>query len=177
VLAASDLSAGDLVVTEIMNDPDGTADADGEWFEVFNASGRILDLEGLVVRDDGTDSFSVAFPLFIFPRDHFVFARNEDEGVNGGVEADYDYPDGFALANGGDELILETPGGTEIDRVEYVGGPSWPDPTGASMQLDKAQYAGDNNDGGNWCISSVLAPIWIDSPDRGTPGYWNTFCL
>jgi hypothetical protein len=151
-------------------------DSTGEWFEVYNASGRSLDITGLVVRDDGTNSFTVLVPLVLSPRLHAVFGINASETVNGGVTINYDYPNSFSLGNGADEIVLETAGGVEIDRIEWDGGAAWPDLNGQSMNLNRSDYAGNNNDGNNWCAASMLAPIWIDSPDQGTPGYWNTFC-
>ena len=41
------------------------------------------------------------------------------------------YGSSFSLANGDDELILENAMLTEIDRVEWDGGPTFPDPSGA----------------------------------------------
>ena len=37
-IAVSDLNAGDLVISEIMHDPDAVSDYRGEWFEVYNAT-------------------------------------------------------------------------------------------------------------------------------------------
>lgn len=46
--AACPLAEGDLVITEVFADPEG-GDAGKEWFEIYNASGRELDLRGLRV--------------------------------------------------------------------------------------------------------------------------------
>ena len=51
-----------------------------------------------------------------------------------------------------------------MDRVEYDGGPNWPDPTGASMEL--TDLTADNNDGSNW----VTSPTDLGNGDFGTPG-------
>ena len=64
-----------------------------------------------------------------------------------GVTLFYQYA-GIALANGADELVLRDTGGVEMDRVEWDGGPGFPDPNGASMSL--IDPALDNNVGANW---------------------------
>ena len=69
--------------------------------------------------------------------------------------------------NSDDEVILLMNGGAEIDRVEYDGGPSFPDPSGASMALKDPSL--DNNVGSNWCVSSTP----YGAGDRGTPGAAN----
>lgn len=46
--------AGDLVISEVMIDPEGT-DTGGEWFEVFNTLGTPLDLKGLTLYVRDTD--------------------------------------------------------------------------------------------------------------------------
>ncbi|MEM1081874.1 MAG: lamin tail domain-containing protein, partial [Pseudomonadota bacterium] len=57
--------------------------------------------------------------------------------------------------------------GTEIDRVEYDGGPLFPNPNGASMSL--ADPATDNNVSSNWC-EAITA---FGDGDLGTPGAAN----
>jgi uncharacterized repeat protein (TIGR01451 family) len=96
-----------------------------------------------------------------------VLGRNADPAKNGGVPVNYTY-DGFQLANGADEVILEC-NGLEVDRVGYDGGPTFPNAAGASMQLRKLGL--DNNVGGHWCESGASWPG--GAGDRGTPGSTN----
>ena len=49
VLTVDQLVAGDLVVTEIMNNPAVVTDNVGEWFEIYNNSGREINLNGLEI--------------------------------------------------------------------------------------------------------------------------------
>ena len=51
------------------------------------------------------------------PGEYFVFGTNLDLGTNGGIVVDYDFG-AFQLSNGDDEIVL-TFGGVEIDRVNY----------------------------------------------------------
>ena len=59
------LSPGALWVNEIMADPGQVADTNGEWFEIYNSTPSTIDLMGLMVRDDGSDAFTVNTSLVI----------------------------------------------------------------------------------------------------------------
>jgi hypothetical protein len=168
------LQPGDLIVTEIMNNPFVVSDADGEWFEIFNASSSTVDLRGLEIRDDGSDSHVIAGldPVNIAPGQYFVLGINDNPLFNGGATVDYEYPSGFALANGGDEIEI-VDGATVIDRVAWDGGPSFPDLNGASMSLNpEFLNAADNDLGFNWCESTSA----LSGGDLGTPGATNDAC-
>ncbi len=165
---------GELVITEIMNNPQAVADADGEWFEVTNISLVPLDLDGMVIRDNGTDSHVVAGPLVVQPSASLVFGINGDVATNGGVNVDYVYT-GVSLGNGSDEIILELggPSPTLIDAVAWDNGATFPDPNGASMSLDPAAFDPQaNDDGSNWCEGFLL----YGSGDLGSPGFYNPPC-
>lgn len=172
VAGVDSLQTGDLVITEIMQNPSGSvADENGEWFEVYVAASEAVDLQGLVVEDDGSDSFTVGSSLVVQPGSYVVFANNGEASTNGGVTVDYAYT-GMSLGNGDDELVL-TNGSVEIDRVAYDGGPVFPDPTGASMQLDPDHRNDtDNDSGANWCESSAT----FGDGGLGTPGASNGAC-
>jgi hypothetical protein len=74
----------------------------------------------------------------------------------------------FNLGNADDEIIILTPYENEIDRLEYDGGTTFPDPNGKSMEL--IYHNLDNNDGSNWIESGNMLP----SGDYGTPGEGNS---
>jgi len=160
---------GDLVISEIMQNPDALLDEDGEWFEVTNTSGMDLDLQGLVVTDAGIDSHVIQKETIVAAGTAAVIAVSE-------AAADVvDYVnDAFTLGNGADELIISTIGGTVIDEVWWDGGLLYPDPTGASMSLDP-NVVGDlwaGMDGLNWC--EATSPFFTG--DYGTPGATNDPC-
>ena len=119
-LFAAVIQPGDLLISEIMADPDKVNDSMGEWFEIFNASGQTFDLNGLRLHDDGSDSHNISHgsPLIIAPGQYFIFGRNGDSGTNGGYTADYVYS-GFLLANTVDEIVLSQ-ASTEIVRLNYT---------------------------------------------------------
>jgi hypothetical protein len=170
------ISPGDLVINEIMKDPDVVNDKYGEWFEIYNAATEEIDLRNLEIKDGNTSPNRFVIegeePIFIQPNNYFVFGCNDDLAQNGRLEVDYQYPyylqNGFRfqLANGDDEIIILS-GNTEIDRVEYDDGVNWPDLNGASMAL--LEPGVDNNDGGNWTTSTTS----YGDGDLGTPGEAN----
>ena len=147
----------EIVITEIMQNPDAVFDSNGEWFEIFNPTASAIDIDGWTISDLGTDSHTISNggPLLVPAGGFLVLARNDNFLTNGGVTVDYEYS-GITLANGDDEVILVDDLANEIDRVEYDGGPNFPDPTGASMSLITPDL--DNNGGGNWCEAST--PYW-----------------
>lgn len=163
---------GDLIVTEIMQNPSMVSDTAGEWFEVYNATATTLDLAGLTIRDWGTDSFSIGAPVYVSPGEYFVFGREGNPGLNGGLTVDYVFT-GMNLGNSDDELEIVNGGGVVIDTVVWDGGPDFPDPNGASMSLD-AGILDDllNDDGLSWCEASSA----FGMGDLGTPGAANDSC-
>ncbi|MDV7144403.1 ExeM/NucH family extracellular endonuclease [Tropicimonas sp. TH_r6] len=152
-----------IVITEIMQNPNAVSDGDGEWFEIYNDGLSAVDLENWVISDDGSDFFDVLGSLLIQPGEYLVFGNNGDSSTNGGVTVDYEYS-GMFLSNSADELVLTDADGGEQDRVEWDGGPAFPDPNGASMQL--LDVSADNNLGANW----TTATDPYGAGDLGTPG-------
>ncbi len=171
-------SAGDIIITEIMQNPDFVGDSNGEYFELYNTTGSSIDINGWAITDAGSDSHTISNggPLDIVAGAYLVLGINSNSGTNGGVNVDYQYS-GISLTNGDDEIILTCdPSGspTQIDSVGYDGGPNFPDPTGASMNLDPNNLNGTDNDiGSNWCESSTEI---VASGDLGTPGSTNDPC-
>jgi predicted extracellular nuclease len=166
--SAKAASSDDVVINEIMQNPNAVSDANGEWFELINTTSNPIDIDGWTIEDSDSDSHVIdnGGSLIIPAEGYLILARNADAASNGGVSVDYEYSDIF-LANGADELVLIDDMGIEIDRVEWDGGPSFPDPNGASMAL--IDPALDNNIGVNWCEATTP----FGAGDRGTPGAVN----
>jgi len=165
---ALDPTPGDLVITEIMNNPVGT-DTNGEWFEFFNPTGRSFDLQGLTVRDLGNDEFQINSSLVIPAGGFVVLGTNADFNTNGGVNVDYEYTN-FILANSTDEIEIRN-GASSIDLVKYDSG--FPTTSGAAKSLDPAYFdTGANDDGANWCDAINPLPGF----GFGSPGAANPSC-
>ena len=164
-------AAGDLIITEIIQNPAAVLDADGEWFEIYNNTGDYANLLGLVFQDDGGDTFTVDSDVVMAAGTYAVLGLNADIATNGGVNVDFEYA-GTSLANGSDEIEIFN-GAVSIDRVAWDNGATWPDPTGASMALDPASLdATANDDGANWCTAQLA----YGDGDLGTPGSLNLDC-
>jgi predicted extracellular nuclease len=168
-LTFAGIPAPPLVINEIMQNPSAVSDSEGEWFEIYNPTAGAVDIDGWTIRDDGSDTHLInnGGPLLVPAGGYLVLGNNADSATNGGATVDYSYNGGFFLSNSADELILEDNGLTEVNRVEWDGGPAFPDPNGASMSLeDPAQ---DNNVGANWGESVTT----FGDGDFGTPGSEN----
>jgi lamin tail-like protein len=162
--------AGDLVVTEVMANPEGT-DEGAEWFEIYNAGDAPADLSGLVLvasRDDASDPKSHAMAAAtVEPHGYFVLGNTLPEFVAPYV--DYGYGNDLGdLRNAAGRLALRC-GDTEIDAITYAEQTS-----GRSTQLDGAtppDYT-TNDDLGRWCEGMAE----YAAGNRGTPGGVNSVC-
>ena len=161
-------ATADVVINEIIQNPSAVSDTNGEWFEIHNPTASPVDIDGWTIQDNDFDSHVISNggPLNVPAGGYLVLGRNSNFATNGGVTVNYTYSN-VNLANGGDELVLLDKGLTEADRVEWDGGPAFPDPTGASMSLDDP--TSDNNVGANWC--TAITPF--GDGDLGTPGSAN----
>ncbi|MEM6533384.1 MAG: lamin tail domain-containing protein [Myxococcota bacterium] len=163
------LLQGDLVISEVMADPDGDAP---EWVEIYNASSDTQELSGLdvVVTGGGSPrSFSLNVDASLESRGYFVV------GGQGSGDFDYvDYATGLQLANSGAIIELNC-ADTVIDQVAYGSRGALPGPTGgASLSFDgnQAPSAVGNDDATNWCDAGET----YDSVNIGTPGFANVAC-
>ena len=120
---ATSIQPGDLFISEVMANPNAVSDSNGEWFEIFNSSVNTIDLDGLVISDDGANSHQInsGSSLLVAPGEYFVFGTNGDSTLNGGYIADYVY-NNFSLTNSSDQIILSE-NSIEIARLDYSGTP------------------------------------------------------
>jgi len=156
----------DIIITEIMQNPAALGDTDGEWYEIHNTGATQVDLDGWTMADLGSNTHTIVGTTIVAAGAYAVLGANATAMAGEGVTLLYQYSS-FTLANGDDEIILTNASAVEIDRVEWDGGPGWPDPNGASMMWDEG--SGDNNIGANWTTSTVP----FGNGDLGTPGAAN----
>jgi hypothetical protein len=129
---------GDVVVSEIMADPAG-ADDGFEWLEIFNASGRAVELGGAVLRyrrADGTGEKGHVLEALSVEADAYAVLANaiDDAGVLPSF-AGYGYGDALALGNEAGELSILC--GDEVVDAAVYGEPT----SGASRGLDGSRWA------------------------------------
>ena len=162
--------SGAVIITEIMQNPKAVDDTQGEWFELYNATGGGIDLNGWIIRDLGGDSHRIGAgsSLWLPAHGYLVLGRNTNQATNGGAPVAYRYTS-FTLGNSDDEIILEDAAGTEIDRVVYGPALGFPSPDGASIALIDPQR--DNAGGSNWRASFTAWPG--SAGDLGSPGAAN----
>ncbi|MCK6521280.1 lamin tail domain-containing protein [Myxococcota bacterium] len=162
------ISYGDLVITELMQDPKTLKDNEAEWFELYNASGADLRIcGGWLIYDAGTDSHELTSEVLIAAGDHALFVRNNDSKKNGGLTGDYTYGSDITLDNSADELFIEFDG-LIVDELEYDASLDWGDSMaqGFSMQHNASLYGAlDNDDPLNWSKGTFL----YEKDNRGTP--------
>ena len=164
---------GMVVISEINQNPACVSDSSGEWLELYNRAEFPIDVNGWTLSDIEEDFHEIKSDsaLVIQPGAYLLLARNGNPDENGGISPDYVYSD-LLLVNSMDSVILAL-NGVMIDEVHYDGGPIFPDPTGASMNLSvDALDPGANDAGSSWC--AALSPG--DCGDFGTPGAPNPLC-
>ena len=166
-LEAVDIPEG-LVINEVMQNPSAVSDINGEWFELTNTGSAVINLNGLILKDNNSDYHTVVSDggVLINPGEFVVLGREGDIDLNGGVELNYVY-NNFNLGNTWDQIIIQHPTELIIDEISYDNGETFPDPTGASMIL--VDPLADNEQGENW-VSSTQS---YGDGDFGSPGSSN----
>ena len=153
--------AGEIIITEIMADPNEVSDPDGEWFEIYNTSDRVIDLHGCKIQDSGTDNFYINNTLNISAGEYLVFACS-DAATSKLPVVDYVYS-GLLLSNSSDELFFSSIESLEIDKVGYTSLI-----TGKSIQLLPEVFDSINNDiEAYWTDSTSI--VGNGNTDMGTP--------
>lgn len=105
-LAGDDVGVGDIVINELMIDPNGS-DNEREWFEIHNLTGSNIDIDGWIILDDDFDCHEIATAngtTLVPANGKLVLGVTSDAG---GANADYVYGSDITLANSGDELELQ----------------------------------------------------------------------
>jgi hypothetical protein len=179
VLIGEDLTTvqpGDVVFSEMNVNPEVVEDEVGEWVELFNTSGRSINLNGYTFRDDDQDEWVLQGDLVVAPGGYFVLCANISPETNGGVPCDGHFNrdwegNGIALGNGDDELVLTRPDGVEIDWLHYDD--TWYTPGVAIGVHPDHLDGGDNDDPAHWCPQTTIIST---GGEPGTPGMVNDPC-
>jgi hypothetical protein len=180
-------AAGDLVLTEVLPDPQAVDDTLGEYFEVLVK--RDVDLNGVGFGNEAwappatTNSvlLSGATCRRVTAGTYLVFARSADPAANGGISTVFSSFT-FGLSNSGalSRHVKIISQGTELDRLQFpLTATATP---GASIQLvaGKTDVA-DNDTVANLSLTptsarfggTALADGGTTGGDRGTPGLQN----
>lgn len=160
---------GDLVITEIMANPEAVPDAQGEWLEVHVV--RDVDLNGLAVSTEAgaTDAdVLLADPacVRVAAGTHLVLAASMDPATNGGLAPIAELAGSLRNTGGTLSLVHD---GTVLDTIAWLSAPA-----GASLALDPAYRSPVHNDlAEHWCASKTTP---YGNGDVGTPGAENAPC-
>jgi hypothetical protein len=187
-----------LVINEVLSNPGGTiSDANGEWFEVYNAGLFPVNMVGFRIGDSAASGDRPAHlitgptELAIAVGGYLVFGNTTNTTNNGGVVVDYAYGTALTLANSldavriissdgfvsdinqnsGDVAIQGNPDNVEVDRVYYKSA-AISAQNGISRELKNPALDNTNMDSSNWAdpgVSFVYGP-----GGRGTPGAVNS---
>ena len=172
---------GDLTITEVQADPTKVAPYYGEWFEIYNNSGKTLDLNGVVI-ESANHTFTISGPpISLGVGDYFVFGDSGnqtlgDSDFNGNIPVNYVYTyfgaDGFNL-DIADDLLRVSYGGVTLDEVDWDS--SWGiTPDSAHQCQPNASWNEWADDLSlNWCPSDSFI---TGSGMFGTPGALNDQC-
>ena len=143
-------ATADIMITELMVNPDVIQDNDGEWFEIVNAGDEDVDISGWTLRDDGFDFHIISpdNPFVIKPTQIRVFCIQDDQTLNGDLLCDYEYG-GMIMDRFIDQVILEDTDNNVVDRVDYNRLGEFPALAGVSMFFTGGPDD-DNNIGSFW---------------------------
>jgi len=167
------IGSGELLITEIMPNPSALSDTEGEWFEIYNNSDRVINLQNLILGRNDINRHTITDSIDLSPGSYMVFERTDlATGADG-----YTYGSGILLPNTGAVLTIfnegtETGPGALIFSVDY-GGTDFPNVPGESISLNPDLFnAVDAVMGTSWCSSISV----YSTGDLGTPGAVNDSC-
>lgn len=165
---------GDLIITEVMDDPNVATDTLGEWFEVYAMTD--VDLNGLSIGTAGTSTttLSASACLRVAANTYNIVARSNDPFVNGSLPPAVTTST-LSLPPGPNQLRLFR-GDAGIDEARYFAstpGRSWQ--LASELLADPATITPAINDAPERFCQS-LAP-WPDGGgDFGSPTAPNASC-
>jgi len=162
--------AGDLIITEIMLDPDGS-DTGLEWIEFFNPSDSSIPLTGIVIDSSASSSKPHAIRAgTIGAKSYFTVGDVRSGALPTWINYSYEGDLG-ALSNSNGEVLLRC-GTTQIDKFEWTVGAR----SGRSRMLNGTVTpdAMTNDNEANWC-DTPPGNVYLAN-NAGTPGAANPEC-
>lgn len=160
---------GNLLITEIMCDPDELPDAEGEWIEIYNNTAETVNLKGMALRRSNIQSpHVIESDVIVAAGGYTVIGKTAAATANVAYVCSW-----LNLTNTGLELSIETADGTVLCCIDFrIDGFSTPI-AGKSLQLSPliTDITGARL-GSNWCDATQL----YSTGDYGTPGLQNSAC-
>lgn len=181
--------ANEVIITELKPDSGFSV---GDYMEIYNRTGHILNLDGVEVarwrsgsnpsRDDPNKTFTLSDPsgtLLIYPGEYLLLSGSEDEAETGCLEPDIVWEPTFSLADNS-QILLRTETVT-IAQFKFLDDGGWDFSESVSMGLNpSALDSEDWSDFSNWCEQTSIIPECgtevEDDLEPGTPGEENDRC-
>ncbi len=166
--------AGDLVITELMLDPEGS-DTGSEWFEVYNTLGTDIDLKGMVIytKDtDGSGSKTHTLKAGTIPaQGYFTFGDIRSGALPAWIG--YTYNDGLGNFGNARGVIGIKCGTVTFDEVTWTRTAKSNRSRGLDPTQPKTSTA--NDDETLWCDTNP--GVVYSGASAGTPGKANAACI
>ena len=160
------LPTGDLIITEIMPNPDQVGEGTGEYLEVFNHTGSAINMVNWVIVDDQDNQ--ATFSGVVEPGDLFVIGVSADlNGAAPGGTPDAVWSDSvgdLTLTNTRDVISILNQNGDLVASIAYDDG----DPFGAGVALEIA--VGNRPLNGQTYGSDYVESLTPFGSDFGSPG-------
>jgi hypothetical protein len=147
-----------VVINEInySSHPDHNA---GDWIEIFNHSGKNLDLSGWVFKDSD-DQHTYRLPEnYVLGKDDYLVLCNIVDSFQAVYPDTWNFrgPFDFGLNSQGETLRLFDPQMNLMDLVSYTNEDPWPEePDGEGYTLQLLDPGLDNNQPSSWAASDIL---------------------
>ena len=168
---AEDLVPGDVVITELMANPGVAGDEEAEWFEIYNASNRSINLKGVIVGDNGDETTTIRSGTVIGVVAYAVLGVGSREGWAYDFEPDGWYSYGYVGMSNMGALHLYNASGLLDSTANYE---TLLGEEGVAWQLDNGSTNSESNDNtANWCDATQNIG---DSSDLGSPRLPNDSC-
>ena len=160
----AELTAGNLLLTEVMPNPNAVDDTYGEWLEIYNNASFPININGLIIKAS-SKSLTNTVDHVMQPGEYVFFCK-DPQGGTGAVNY---YGSALTLVNSNGSLqLLSSDGTTIIAEMTFTSSP-----TGASLSLDPTKMTYDlAKDPSSWCTATSV----YSTGDKGTPGLANTAC-
>jgi hypothetical protein len=159
-------AAGQLVITEFLANPAGTGtDTTQEWFELKNTGATAFDLNGLILKGNGTTEnvISSADCKRVAPGGYALLAHTTDPAINGMLpEVDATFSFALAQSNGSINVLDGT---VVLDAVTWTSGIQ----DGVSKQLQPALTTTTANDSPDNFCNAQPTQTYGNTLNLGTP--------
>ena len=172
LLTVADLASGDLIITEVSYY--NFQGMDDDWFEVYNASGADIDLQGLEVHTN-QGMFAISSNQIVPVNSYVVFVETSAAGTAGNFPFSQvnTITTGLLISDTGDFLSLEFNGASIVDLTV----PSYIDlGYGRGVSAILSDISAPQNELAFWCPSQVVGYSFGNDVYIASPGMDNDDC-